>query len=167
MAMPQSIPRGLLRHVIPRLLRLKDMTGTEIMQTLHEFSEGEWNPSPGTIYPLLSSLEDDGIIETVKVEGRSKTYRLTKMGRKRIGVRFHRKSIVGHRMRLGPKIWERLLDQADRTQFHIRGMVYSLEVLESLVNDLGARDRSRLLKGLKGIEQHMSSLIDRLESGGT
>lgn len=60
--MPQSVPRGLLRHVIPRLLRSDEMTGADIMQRLNELTDGEWNPGPGTIYPLLSSLEEDGII---------------------------------------------------------------------------------------------------------
>ena len=78
--MPQSIPRGLLRHIIPRMLKEGDKTGTEIMQEFSDRTNGEWNPSPGTIYPLLSSLEEDGIIETVKIEGRSKAYHLSNEG---------------------------------------------------------------------------------------
>ncbi len=82
--MPQSIPRGLLRHIIPRLLRHQEMTGTDIMQRLGEITGGEWNPSPGTIYPMLSSLEEEGIIETATTEGRSKTYCLTENGKQQM-----------------------------------------------------------------------------------
>jgi DNA-binding PadR family transcriptional regulator len=51
--LPQSVPRGLLRHIIPRLLLSNEMTGTEIMQRLRDLTDGAWNPSPVTIYPLL------------------------------------------------------------------------------------------------------------------
>ena len=104
--MPQSVPRGLLRHIIPRLLKTKDMTGTEIMQELQDLTEGEWNPGPGTIYPLLSSMEESGIIKTVKTEGRSKTYSLTERGREFMVMIIKRKA-VGHKTRLGPRIWEK------------------------------------------------------------
>jgi len=67
LAMPQSVPRGLLRHLIPRLLKDDTMTGAQIMQELSDRTGGEWQPSPGTIYPLLSSLEEDGFIEIIRI----------------------------------------------------------------------------------------------------
>ena len=165
--MPQSVPRGLLRHVIPRMLKSRDMTGTEIMQSLHDLTEGEWNPSPGTIYPLLASLEDSGIIKTVKQEGRSKTYSLTEEGHQHmVMVIKKRKGAVGHKMRLGPRIWEKLLDPAERAQFHIHGTGFAVESLEDIATSLKSKDRQRLLKHLEEMRERISSLIDVLKSGG-
>ena len=166
--MPQSVPRGLLRHLIPRLLKSRDMTGTEIMQALHDLTEGEWNPGPGTIYPLLSSLEESGIIKTVKTEGRSKTYSLTEEGREHMVmiIKKHRGS-VGHKTRLGPRIWEKLLDPSERVQFHIHGTEFAMDTLEEIADSLKTKDRQRLQKHLEEMNTRISSLIDLLKSGGT
>jgi DNA-binding PadR family transcriptional regulator len=166
--MPQSVPRGLLRHIIPRLLKSRDMTGTEIMQSLHELTDGEWNPSPGTIYPLLSSLEESGIIKTVKQEGRSKTYSLTEEGREHmVMIIKKRKGAVGHKTRLGPRIWEKLLDSSERVQFHIHGTDFAVDILEDIAGSLKTKDRQKLLKHLEEMNTRISSLIDLLKSGGT
>ncbi len=166
--MPQSVPRGFLRHIIPRLLKSRDMTGTEIMQALHDRTEGEWNPSPGTIYPLLASLEESGIIKTVKTEGRSKTYSLTDDGREHmVMIIKKRKGAVGHKTRLGPRLWEQLLDPSDRVVFHIHGMQFTIEALENIASSLKTKDQRRLLKHLEEMKIKISSLIDSLQSGGT
>ena len=166
--MPQSVPRGLLRHIIPRLLRSRDMTGTEIMQALYDLTDGEWNPSPGTIYPLLASLEDSGIIRTVKQEGRSKTYSLTEEGREHMVMLIKkRRGAVGNKARLGPRIWEKLLDPSERIQFHIHGTDFAMESLEETAKSLKTKDRQRLLKHLEEMRARISSLIDMLQTGGT
>ena len=72
MKKPHHVPRGLLRLIILRLLKSDEMTGSEISQTLEDWTEGQWKPSPGSIYPLLSSLEAEGVIKPTKQEGRSK-----------------------------------------------------------------------------------------------
>ena len=164
--MPQSVPRGLLRHLIPRLLRDKELTGTEIMQALHDLTDGEWNPSPGTIYPLLSSLEESGIIKTVKTEGRSKTYSLTEEGREYM-VKIIKRRTVGHKTRLGARIWEKLLGPSERVQFHIHGTDFAMDSLENITNSLKTKDRQKLLKHLEEMNGRISSLIDLLKSGGT
>lgn len=163
--MPQSVPRGLLRHLIPRLLRDKELTGTEIMQALHDLTDGEWNPSPGTIYPLLSSLEESGIIKTVKTEGRSKTYSLTEEGREYM-VKIIKRRTVGHKTRLGPRIWEKLLGPSERVQFHIHGTDFAMDSLENITDSLKTKDRQKLLKHLEEMNGRISSLIDLLKSGG-
>lgn len=168
LSMPQSVPRGLLRHIIPRLLRSQEMTGTEIMQRLGELSEGEWNPSPGTIYPLLSSLEEEGIIEAASAEGRSKTYRLTEEGMKQMVLLVkHRKGAVGEKTRLGPRLWEKLLDPEERVRFHMHGMIHSLESFDSMLDSLDKKQRQQLLRHLEEMASKISSLINQLKSGAT
>ena len=165
--LPQSVPRGLLRHIIPRLLKNSDMSGTEIMQTLSEYTEGQWNPSPGTIYPLLSSLEEDGIIETVRIEGRSKTYRLTTEGRKEVMSFIKQKrGQVGHKTRLGPLIWEKVLDPEERVRFHLFGLIHSLDMLEGVAVHLKTKEQQLVKKELEEAQSRISSIIDDLDSGG-
>ena len=168
LSMPQSIPRGLLRHIIPRLLRLQEMTGTDIMQRLHDLTDGEWNPSPGTIYPLLSSLEEEGTIEAASTEGRSKTYRLTKEGQKQMVLIFkHRRGAVGEKTRLGPKLWEQLLEPEERISFHLLGMSHSIESLESMLDSLDRKKKQQLLRHLQEMAARVSSLIEQLKNGAT
>ena len=49
------------------------------MHRLEEMSGGLWRPSPGSVYPHLQMLEDDGVVESDRGRG-SRTYRLTEAG---------------------------------------------------------------------------------------
>ncbi len=74
--------RGLvgLRYWILFLIRRKEMTGSEIMNTLEEMSMGMWKPSPGSVYPMLKDLEAEGLIVS-KVTENKKYYNITEKGR--------------------------------------------------------------------------------------
>jgi DNA-binding PadR family transcriptional regulator len=164
--MPQSIPRGLLRHIIPRLLYRQEMTGTDIMQRLSDLTDDQWNPSPGTIYPLLSSLEEEGIIEAATTEGRSKTYCLTEDGKKQMmNVIKRMTSEVGQKTRLGPKIWEQLLEPDERIRFHLLGIQHSLESFESVLDSLDKKQQKKLLQNLEKITDQLTTIIDKLRTG--
>ena len=56
------------------------------MQEIEERSDGVWRPSPGSIYPVLQQLEDEGLVRTVEIDGR-KHYELTDAGRKVVSDR--------------------------------------------------------------------------------
>jgi len=164
--MPQSIPRGLLRHIIPRLLYRQEMTGTDIMQRLNILTDNQWNPSPGTIYPLLSSLEEEGIIEAATTEGRSKTYCLTEEGKKQMMHVIKRMtSEVGQKTRLGPKIWEQLLEPDERIRFHLHGMQHSIESFDSVLDSLDKKQRKLLLQHLEKMANQLTSILDKLRTG--
>jgi DNA-binding PadR family transcriptional regulator len=53
--------------------------GYEIIQEIAERSGGAWRPSPGSVYPTLSQLEDEGLVRVEKVEGR-RVVHLTEAG---------------------------------------------------------------------------------------
>ncbi|MFW9795340.1 MAG: hypothetical protein ACFFEE_13620, partial [Candidatus Thorarchaeota archaeon] len=78
-----------------------------------------------------------------------------------------RRGDVGHKTRLGPRIWEQLLDPSDRVRFHMHGMLFAMDSFEDITDSLKIKDRQRLLKHLKEINSRISTLIDLLESGGT
>jgi DNA-binding PadR family transcriptional regulator len=69
-----------VRPAILALLLERPMHGYEMIQELDSRTNGIWRPSPGSIYPTLQLLEDEGLIE-VTAEGGRKSYRLTDAGR--------------------------------------------------------------------------------------
>ena len=75
--------RGSRPNVRPAVLALlleRPMHGYEIIQELDARTNGIWRPSPGSVYPTLQLLEDEGLIEP-EAEGSRKSYRLTEAGR--------------------------------------------------------------------------------------
>ncbi len=76
------VPKGFLRYKVLRLLDEKPMSGSEIMGEIARQTEGRWKPSPGSIYPLLSWLQDKGYIkEAAEQEAGIKRYALTDQGK--------------------------------------------------------------------------------------
>jgi DNA-binding PadR family transcriptional regulator len=69
-----------VRSAVLALLLERPMHGYEIIQELDARTNGIWRPSPGSIYPTLQLLEDEGLIAP-EAEGGRKSYRLTEDGR--------------------------------------------------------------------------------------
>src|SRR5271165_3484937 len=76
----RRMPRGAIRTAILVALRDEPAHGYEVMRRLEELSGGLWRPSPGSVYPHLQMLEDEGLVQSADVEG-SRTYTLTDTGR--------------------------------------------------------------------------------------
>lgn len=72
--------RGDLKYMILRLVRDKPMHGYEIMQALEDESGGWYSPSPGTVYPALQLLQDQGYLDSEEQDGK-RVYRITDSGR--------------------------------------------------------------------------------------
>lgn len=70
---------GEMKYVILRLLREKPRHGYEVIKELEERFGGWYSPSPGTVYPTLQLLEDQGYVRVVETDGR-KTYHITPEG---------------------------------------------------------------------------------------
>ena len=66
----QVFESGEVKYVILRLLREKPRHGYEIIKALEERMGGCYTPSPGTIYPTLQLLEDQGLVRAVESEGK-------------------------------------------------------------------------------------------------
>lgn len=73
-------PRGNVRNAILALLQEGPRHGYQLMQDIAERSHGQWRPSPGSVYPVLSSLADEGLVDDEKIEGR-RVFSLTAAGR--------------------------------------------------------------------------------------
>lgn len=72
--------RGDVRQTVLVALREGPANGYEVMRRLEEMSGGLWRPSPGSVYPHLQMLEDEGIVESSEHNG-GRTYSLTDAGR--------------------------------------------------------------------------------------
>jgi DNA-binding PadR family transcriptional regulator len=72
--------RGDVRLAIIALLAEEPMHGYQIVTELTERSDGMWRPSPGSVYPTLQQLEDEGLVVAEENSGR-RVYKLTDEGR--------------------------------------------------------------------------------------
>jgi DNA-binding PadR family transcriptional regulator len=74
------------------------------MQEVEDRSEGLWRPSPGSVYPALAQLEDEGLIRSQEIDGR-KLFALTDDGGE----------LVKERPTDKPAPWEQLGGEAEQT----------------------------------------------------
>lgn len=72
--------QGDLKYVILRLLEEKPRHGYEIIKELEDRFAGAYSPSPGTVYPTLTMLEDLGYARVTQDEKGRKTYEITPEG---------------------------------------------------------------------------------------
>jgi DNA-binding PadR family transcriptional regulator len=72
--------RGDVRAAALALLAEEPMNGYQIIQAISERSDGVWRASPGSVYPALQQLEDEGLIRAEAGEGGRRAYQLTDEG---------------------------------------------------------------------------------------
>ena len=78
--------RGDVRLALLRLLAEEPRNGYQLMQAIEERSEGVWRPSPGSVYPTLAQLEDEGLVRSVEAEG-ARRFEITDAGREHLETR--------------------------------------------------------------------------------
>ena len=74
--------RGFLSFMVLRLASKNPISGEEIRKEIKK-RKGQ-KPSPGTIYPVLKTLSENGWIEELEDGGKEKKYKLTVEGRKEL-----------------------------------------------------------------------------------
>ena len=75
-----KVRRGDVRAAILDVLAAEPMNGYQIIQQIAERSGGAWKPSPGSVYPTVQQLEDEGLVGPVAGESR-RLLELTAAGR--------------------------------------------------------------------------------------
>ena len=70
--------RGDVRAALLVLLVEEPRNGYQLMQEIEQRSEGVWRPSPGSVYPALQQLEDEGLV--APTEAGRKAFTLTEAG---------------------------------------------------------------------------------------
>ena len=75
--------RGDVRAALLLLLEGQPQNGYQLIQEIERRTEGVWKPSPGSVYPALQQLEDEGLVRAAETEGK-RAYDLTPEGREYI-----------------------------------------------------------------------------------
>jgi DNA-binding PadR family transcriptional regulator len=104
--------RGDIRTAALLLLAEEPRNGYQIMQQVEERSDGVWRPSPGSVYPALAQLEDEGLIRSQESDGR-KLFALTDAGQ----------AHVAERDSSQPAPWEQMSDEVSDQAFAARRMI--------------------------------------------
>ncbi|MGQ4598628.1 helix-turn-helix transcriptional regulator [Nocardia sp. R6R-6] len=107
--------RGDVRAAVLLLLTERPMHGYELIQQIRERSDDLWRPSPGSIYPALAQLEDEGLVLIEKVAGR-KTAKLTDTGAE---------YVTAHRDELGDP-WAEVKQDVGAQAMDLRALVGQL-----------------------------------------
>ena len=159
--------RGDLKFVILRLISKRPMHGYEVMKALEEESKGYYRPSPGSVYPTLQMLEDEGYVTVEEADGK-KIYSITEDGAKYLGdnedvvddvfdrVEHFTDRFFGGDMRALSRSFSKLaqltFDQAFQWGAEPEDLARMNEILEKAVEDMratrkGARERRRSRRG--------------------
>lgn len=99
--------RGDVRAGILALLAERPMHGYEMIQEIAERTDGVWKPSPGSVYPTLQLLVDEGLIAGTETEGSKKLFELTETGRDAAG-------------KLATPPWEQITDCIEPEEANLR-----------------------------------------------
>jgi DNA-binding PadR family transcriptional regulator len=83
--------RGDVRAALLVLLDEEPRNGYGLMQEIERRSEGAWRPSPGSVYPALQQLEDEGLVRAEEASGR-RQFVLTDAGREHVEA--HREELA-------------------------------------------------------------------------
>jgi DNA-binding PadR family transcriptional regulator len=105
--------RGDVRAAILKLLAERPMHGYEMIQEIAERSQNLWRPSPGSVYPTLQLLVDEGLIVGTESEGSKKLFELTNVGR-----------AAAEKIETPP--WEEIADGVDPAHVTLRSAVAQL-----------------------------------------
>jgi DNA-binding PadR family transcriptional regulator len=89
------------------------MHGYEMIQEIAERSQDLWRPSPGSVYPTLQLLVDEGLIVGTETEGSKKLFELTDAGRAAV-----------EKVETPP--WDKIADGVDPSHLNLRAAVGQL-----------------------------------------
>ena len=76
----QRARRGDVRTAVLAVLVDQDAHGYQIIQEIGARTDGAWAPSPGSVYPLLQQLEDEGLVVAREADGK-RVFSITDAGR--------------------------------------------------------------------------------------
>jgi DNA-binding PadR family transcriptional regulator len=105
--------RGDVRAAILVLLAERPMHGYEIIQEVAERSQDLWKPSPGSVYPTLQLLVDEGLIVGTETEGSKRLFELTDTGKQ-----------AAEKVATPP--WDEIADGVDPAHLNLRSAVGQL-----------------------------------------
>jgi DNA-binding PadR family transcriptional regulator len=122
------VSRGDVRSAALALLTDGPRHGYQIIQEIGERSSGTWRPSPGSVYPALQLLEDEGLIRAEQVETR-RVFHLTDAG----------KSFVAEHKAELAAVWNSVSDTVDNSMVELRDLYEQVGVAVRQVVRAGSK----------------------------
>lgn len=140
--------RGDIRAAILALLAEGPMHGYQVMRELAERSEGAWRPSPGSVYPTLQQLEDEGLVRPEQADGGKRVFALTDSGRELAA------------QATGPKPWEAAAAESDDAAHGVRDLVFQVMAATRQVVHAGTPAQVEAAKAvLKGARRDLYRIL--------
>ena len=139
--------RGDVRAAILALLQERPMHGYEIITELASRTDDVWRPSPGSVYPTLQLLEDEGLVNSVESAGKRR-FSLTAEG------------LAAAAERQGKAPWEELADSADPEASRLREAAFQLAAAVGQVAHTGtAAQRGQVAAILNETRRRLYALL--------
>ncbi len=145
--------RGDVRSAILVLLAERPMHGYEIIGELSDRTDGLWRPSPGSIYPTLQLLEDEGLVVAQADQGSGgagkRSYALTEQGRQ-----------VADELRKEPAPWEEMTAGAPAAARALRHSIVKLvPAVRQVMIAAGPRECEEAAKVLDEARRRMYTIL--------
>lgn len=144
--------RGDVRAAILALLAERPMHGYEIIQEISERSGGLWRPSPGSVYPNLQLLSDEGLVtSTGEGAGSRRAFELTEEGRAEAG-----------KQETPP--WEQVAGQFDPQDVELRTAITQLaSAVRQVAQAATANQKTRAIETLNETRRVIYSILGSAE----
>ena len=143
--------RGDIRAAILLLLTDRPMHGYEMIQEIAERSGGVWKPSPGSVYPTLQLLVDEGLILGAETDGKKKLFELTVDGRTAAG-------------KIATPPWEEIAEGVDPAQQNLRAAAGQLfGALAQSVHAAGPGQQQRIIDIVNNARREIYQILGESE----
>ncbi len=140
--------RGDVRLALLALLEERPMHGYEMMQELADRTHGMWRASPGSVYPALQLLEDQGLVRSETSDGR-RQFTLTDAGRAELASTAHASSP-----------WETMVHQMDEVDVALRSGLHQVAIAVHQVAEAGtAEQKARAEELLKELRRQLYLIL--------
>ena len=139
--------RGDVRAAILKLLTDRPMHGYEMIQEINERSQQLWKPSPGSVYPTLQLLVDEGLLVATETEGSKKLFELTEEGR-----------AAAEKIETAP--WDEITEGADPGAVSLRAAVGQLMgAVAQSAHAASAEQRQRIIDIVNNARRDIYSIL--------
>jgi DNA-binding PadR family transcriptional regulator len=139
--------RGDVRAAILKLLTDRPMHGYEMIQEINERSQQLWKPSPGSVYPTLQLLVDEGLLVASESEGSKKLFELTEEGR-----------AAAEKIETAP--WDEITEGADPGAVSLRAAVGQLMgAVAQSAHAASAEQRQRIIDIVNNARRDIYSIL--------
>lgn len=140
--------RGNVRAAVLVLLRERPMHGYEMIGEIAERSNGVWRPSPGSLYPALQLMEDEGLVTIEESDGK-RLVSLTEAGRAEADT-----------LANGPAPWAQAAEGIDQSVFDLQAAVGPLLQAAGQVGQVGSDEqRTKAIEILTDARRRLYALL--------